>query len=110
MSWTRYILHDFWTAREFNRLDDTRRARRKASRRHRSQHASERAALSNRIDELEQDLGEAVLLLRTMSDLCVAKGVISAEEIMAKAEELDAQDGVIDGRMSKPVDPDKPPT
>ena len=67
-------------------------------------------ALSFLVDELEQDLGEAVLLLRTMSDLCVAKGVISAEEMMAKAEELDALDGVIDGRMSKPVDPDKPPT
>ena len=110
MSWTRFLLHDFWTAREFNKIDDGRRARRKSSRRRRNQHASERAAVSNRIDELEQDLGEAVLLLRTMSDLCVAKGVISAEEMMAKAEELDAQDGVTDGRMSKPVDPDKPPT
>ena len=61
MSWTRYLLHDFWTAREFNKIDDERRARRKSSRRQRHQHASERAALSNRIAELEQDLGEAVL-------------------------------------------------
>ncbi|MFT4513912.1 MAG: hypothetical protein ACI89X_002587 [Planctomycetota bacterium] len=110
MSWTRYLLHDFWTAREFNKMDDERRSRRKSTQRMRQRHVSEKQELGGRIDELEQDLGEAVLLLRTMSDLCVQKGVISAEEMMAKAEELDALDGVIDGRMGKPVDPDKPAT
>ncbi|MFT7534857.1 MAG: hypothetical protein ACI85K_000807 [Hyphomicrobiaceae bacterium] len=108
MSWTRYLLHDFWTAREFNKMDDERRSRRKSTQRMRHRHVSETKVLENRVDELEQDLGEAVLLLRSMSDLCVQKGVISAEEMMAKAEELDALDGVMDGRMGKPVDPDKP--
>ena len=108
MSWTRYLLHDFWTAREFNKMDEERRARRKSTRRLRQTHIAQKQELSNRIDELEQDLGEAVLLLRTMSELCVQKGIVSAEEMMAKAEELDALDGVIDGRMSKPADPDKP--
>lgn len=108
MSWTRYLLHDFWTAREFNKMDDERRSRRKSTQRTRQRHVSETKVLESRVDELEQDLGEAVLLLRSMSDLCVQKGVISAEEMMAKAEELDALDGVVDGRMGKPVDPDKP--
>ena len=107
MSWTRYLLHDFWTAREFNKMDDAQRSSRKSARLRRQRSATMNKQLEGRIDELEQDLGEAVLLLRTMSDLCVEKGVISAEEMMAKAEELDALDGVVDGRMGKPDDPDQ---
>ena len=108
MSWTRYLLHDFWTAREFNKLDATRLSQRKSARRIRRDTVAKNQELTSRIDELEQDLGEAALLLRTLTDLCIEKGVISAEEMMAKAEQLDALDGVIDGRMSKPVDPDMP--
>ncbi len=51
---------------------------------------------------------QAALLLRTLRDLCIEKGIISADEMMAKAEQLDALDEVIDGRMSNPVDPDMP--
>lgn len=107
MSWTRYLLHDFWTAREFNKIDEERRARRRSRRMRTQRQAAERAKLESRIEELEQDLGEAVLLLRTMSDLCVQKGVLTADEMMERAEELDALDGVIDGRMGKPADDDK---
>lgn len=109
MSWTRYLLHDFWTAREFNRIDEERRVRRRSRRKRTRRLANERAKLEGRIEELEQDLGEAVLLLRTMSDLCVQKGVLTADEMMARAEELDALDGVLDGRMGKPVDDDDDP-
>ena len=102
------LLHDFYTAREFNKLDATRLSQRKSARRIRRDTIAKNQELTSRIDELEQDLGEAALLLRTLADLCIEKGVINAEEMMAKAEQLDALDGVIDGRMSKPVDPDMP--
>ena len=60
--------------------------------------------LRDRIEELEQDLAETSLLVRTLADLCVEKGVLAAGEMVAKAEQLDALDGVIDGRMGKPAD------
>jgi hypothetical protein len=63
--------------------------------------------LSNGIDELEEDLGEVALLLRTMPNLCMQKGLICAEEMMAKPEELEALDHVIDGRIGKPADQTK---
>lgn len=110
MSWTRYLLHDFWTAREFNKIDEERRARRRTSRRRTERLKAAREALEARVDELEQDLGEAVLLVRTLTDLCLEKGVLDPEDMFKKAEELDALDGVIDGRMGKPVDPDAPKT
>lgn len=106
MSWTRYLLHDFWTAREFNKMADERVARRRSSRRRTERLAAQRKELEGRVDELEQDLGEAVLLVRTLTDLCLEKGILGSEELMAKAEALDALDGEIDGRMSKPKDPD----
>ena len=104
MSWTRYLLHDFWTAREFNELEASQRSSRRSARQHRSNAARARKELQERIEELEQDLGEATLLLRTLADLCVEEGVLTAEQLQAKAKELDALDGVIDGRMGRPVD------
>jgi hypothetical protein len=104
MSWTRYLLHDFWTAREFNRIDDQRRSGRRAERRAARRHTAEVRALEARVEELEGDLAEAALLLRTLSDLCVQKGLVSAEEVMARAEYLDGLDGVVDGRLGEPVD------
>jgi len=106
MSWTRYLLHDFWTAREFNKMDEERVARRRSSRRRTERLAAQRRELEGRVEELEQDLGEAVLLVRTLTDLCLEKGILGSEELMAKAEQLDALDGEIDGRMGKPKDPD----
>lgn len=106
MSWARYLIHDFWTAREFNRRDEERRRTNRASRmraRARTRDIDDNRA---RIGELEQDLAEATLLLRTLADLCVQKGVLTADEVAAKAEELDALDGTIDGRIGEePPDP-----
>lgn len=83
MSWTRYLLHDFWTAREFNEIEDTRRSERRSHRRHRSNAAAERMKLRDRVEELEQDLAETSLLVHTLADLCVEKGALAAGEMVA---------------------------
>ncbi|MFT6082120.1 MAG: hypothetical protein ACI8UD_001655 [Planctomycetota bacterium] len=72
----------------------------------RAENIASKQEMGTRIEELEQDLGEATLLLRTLADLCVHKGVVTEEEMMQKAQQLDALDGVVDGRLGKPVDPD----
>tara|TARA_R110002072_G_scaffold139249_3_gene282794 strand:+ start:86468 stop:86620 length:153 start_codon:yes stop_codon:yes gene_type:complete len=50
MSWTRYLLHDFWTAREFNKMDDAQRSSRKSARLRRQRSATMNKQLEGRID------------------------------------------------------------
>ena len=92
MSWTRYLLHDFWTAAELNRMDH------RASQMRRIASAS-RADLRQRIDELEDDLGRVALLTHALAEACVQSGVLRREQISAMAEKLDLADGVADGRL-----------
>lgn len=99
MSWTRYLLHDFWTARALNEMDDERQRSKRAARQRSMRRSKEIKEQSARIDELEQDLAETTLLLRALADLSVSKGLITADEISERALELDKLDGVVDGRM-----------
>ncbi len=101
MTWSRFLLHDFWTAREFNRLEADLRQRDRISRRRSRTQREELATMTARIDQLEQDLGEATLLVRSLAELCIANGVLSTAELSAKAEALDALDGKLDGRIGK---------
>jgi len=97
MSWTRFLLHDFWM-RSLRNDGEWRRTRR-AARQQVMLRAKEIEQQSARIDELEQDLAETTLLLRALADLSVSKGLITADEISERALELDKLDGVVDGRM-----------
>jgi hypothetical protein len=101
MTWSRFLLHDFWTAREFNRFDDDLRRRDRIQRRTARTQRQELATMAERVVQLEQDLGEATLLVRSLAELCIAKGVLSTAELSAKAEALDALDGKLDGRIGK---------
>lgn len=92
MSWTRYLLHDYFTAREFNRLDDDRRRRAWADRR-------ARVRTNDRIAELEGDLASLAQLSRALVEACLSKGVVTREELAALADKLDELDGVKDGRL-----------
>lgn len=108
MSWTNYLLYDFWTARKFNELDAERAQRRRSERRRRRERGAERAAIEQRLEELERSLEESALLLRSLADLCLEKGVLSPDDLAARAHELDGLDGRIDGRMGLPVlEPDE---
>ena len=92
MSWTRYLLHDFFTAHELNRIDERFRRSRTAS-------ASTRAGMYDRIDELEDDLGRATLIVHALAEACVRKGLLTREEIAAMVNEVDLRDGKSDGKL-----------
>ena len=106
MTWTRHLLHDFWTAREFNRIDDERRAANQVRRRRQRIDKQRIEEHAERIEQLEDDLGEAMLVVRTLADLCIRKGVISEAEFAEHARHLDGLDGTIDGKMGRAADED----
>jgi len=59
---------------------------------------------TNRIEDLEERIDQLALILRGMWAL-LEDGGVTAEQLMAKLEELDMQDGVADGRVRRdPVD------
>jgi hypothetical protein len=49
------------------------------------------------IDQCEVDLGRALLKLHAVVDVLIDKGLVTADELAAKAQELDAMDGETDG-------------
>lgn len=65
----------------------------------RSQAKDPRNELIDRIDQLEDDLGRTLLLVQTLAELCVAKGLLTREEIAKMADRVDRADGVKDGRL-----------
>jgi len=111
MGWERYFLHDFFTARELNELEEKHALRSRFER-------QLRASTSARIAALENDLARVALLARALADVCIAKGVLTKEELMRQLLEADAADGKRDEKLaakvvmpgeSKPADPDPDP-
>ena len=52
---------------------------------------------------LQDDLGRMALLLRSVTELCIEKGVFSDGELARKLEQVDIADGVTDGRLDPDV-------
>ena len=88
MGLERYLLHDFFTALELNDLERRGRLERRA-----------RVSQRQRADRLEAEVGRAALLLRSLAELCIAKGVITAEELRRQMLAVDLVDGVADQRL-----------
>jgi hypothetical protein len=55
------------------------------------------------VQDLERDLGRVALVARSLAELCIRKGVFSAEEFEAQFRESDLADGVSDGRLDPKV-------
>jgi hypothetical protein len=51
------------------------------------------------IDQLEVDIGRVLLRVHALADVLIEKGLISAEEMSAKAREIDGLDGEMDGTL-----------
>lgn len=101
MSWTRFLLNDFFTARELNQAEEERRAmRRSLQRRNRT--------LQARVETLEDDIGRVALIARTLVEVVLQKNVLTRDELDALIEHVDGFDGKIDGRLS-PSDTRPPP-
>lgn len=62
--------------------------------------SSRSKALEHRVEELEKDLGQAGLIIESLIQLLEESGTIKREDIAKKALEVDAADGVIDGKLS----------
>lgn len=92
MSLSRYFRHDFFTAQEFNLLDE--RLRRQFRRRQ-----NDNRERAEEIAELRADLERLALLTRSLAELCLEKGVLSKDELKTRMFELDLADGTQDGRL-----------
>ena len=60
--------------------------------------------VGSRIQELEDDVGELALFVRTLFRLLAEKGTIGKAEFMETARAIDAQDGSIDGKYTGRLD------
>jgi hypothetical protein len=69
-------------------------------------------AHGERVEELEREVGEMALVLRALIGMLKEKGGFDAAAFNAAFEKIDAEDGVIDGRVT-PEDqrpaPPRPP-
>jgi len=67
------------------------------------------ATTSDRAGQLEEDLARAVLLIHTLTEACIRKGVFTREEVAQISAEIDLFDGVADGRLDPAAVRPRPP-
>jgi len=79
-------------------IEGLRMAARSAAR----QHAHRVSDIRERMDDLEEWIGELSLLNQTLLRLLLARGAFTKENFHAVFRELDLLDGVKDGKLSKP--------
>ena len=103
-----FLLYNYITTKELNALDVKLSVVRSEGR-------SAKLSTKARIEELEADLGRVALLARSLADLCLARGLVTREELAALLLQADLADGKRDERLqakvvmpgeSKPADPD----
>ena len=90
--WGAYSVSKYF-ANEHRKLIDER------MRRWRERANDPRIALVDRVRDLEDDLGRALLLLHALTETCLRAGVMSSEQLAAIASELDKADGLADGKL-----------
>ncbi|MCA9179272.1 MAG: hypothetical protein KDB14_32660 [Planctomycetales bacterium] len=95
MTWSRYFLNDYFTAREFDEVDKRIRTQARAR-------AAGNREMRERIEELEEENARLALLLRALTELSVRKGLFSQQELQAVTREVDLWDGSEDGRYGPP--------
>ncbi len=69
----------------------------------REESASDLRSILSVIDQLEVDVGRALLKVQAIVDVLEQKGVVTTEELAAKANDLDALDGEMDGILHPAV-------
>lgn len=80
--------------RESNRQFDTEMRRRREQ--------SVTAVLEDRVSALEKDLGEAGLVIEALLQMLEESGAIQRDQLAKRAIEVDAADGLKDGRITPP--------
>jgi len=92
MSWTRYLKHDLWTAKEFNDMEAQMRRRATAERR-------SRADVRDSIEDLEAELGFLALMNRAMLQVLLDHGLCDKNRITQLMRHFDTLDGEADGGL-----------
>ena len=64
---------------------------------------------ADRAAQLEEDLARAVLMIHTLVEACVRKGVFTREEMARVSAEIDLLDGTADGQLDPAVVRPAPP-
>ena len=105
--WKYFFDNELFQRMDIERLEQrSDLLRRQARRAHRQQ--------EDRLDDLEQDFGELALLCRALVAVLKEKGGVDDEALHAALQRIDAEDGVIDGRVTheseRPRTPVVPPT
>jgi len=62
--------------------------------------ASRSQGLERRVEELENDLGQAGLIIEALMHLLQKKGTLTRDEVAKRAIEVDLADGVRDGKLT----------
>ena len=83
-AWERYKLLDMH--------DDLKKAQREAS--------YARARATDTVETLQENLSRALLLVHSLTEALVRKGLVTREEIAAVADQLDMLDGRADGKLA----------
>jgi hypothetical protein len=91
-NWALFAMGKYFSARQGELLDDKLK-------RFRSSTLDTRIQLVDRVNQLEDDLSRTLLLLQALTETCIAKGVLTREELAAMAEQVDLSDGVADGKL-----------
>lgn len=68
--------------------------------RERRNEASHGQATERRVEELENDLGQAGLIIESLLQLLEESGTIKRDEVMKRAIAVDLADGIQDGRLT----------
>lgn len=116
MSFFDFFFPEQAQAAHLRKLAEQGRSQSDALHRQRVREAQERRAqlaeargLEQRIVQLEQDLGQAGLVIEALLEILESSGTLTREALADRIHEIDARDGVVDGRITPaPPEPFKP--
>ncbi|MDA7977463.1 MAG: hypothetical protein MPJ50_01680 [Pirellulales bacterium] len=92
MDWSKHFMHDYWQTSQIDKLNTAVNA---LVQQERNTHSK----TAERVDALEEELARAVLVIHTLLEVCVRKGVFSKEEFRSVVDEMDFLDGIMDGKL-----------
>lgn len=102
MGWLTNSVKKYLTQRQVESYDECLNRLRQAG-------AQPFGTTTERTEQLEEDLARAVLMIHTLIEACVRKGVFTREEVAAVAHEIDLFDGIADGKLDPTVVRPSPP-
>ncbi|QEF98760.1 hypothetical protein Mal15_28150 [Stieleria maiorica] len=103
--WDQLFDNEYKRRADIEKLKRTVHARRMARRHTADQIDSQ----EKRIEKLEDQVGELALLCRSLLTILRENGGVDPQRLQEIMTEMDAEDGVVDGKITDPSPPDEPP-